>query len=83
MKILIFKEKYETIYLNADGDNLYKNALSVVKKRYAEGWYEEQSFPKEILENQDGKLAWQLLQARKNFEYESVELETVLEKLNV
>lgn len=87
MRILVLDEKHCTTYLNAETDGkLHEAALSVVKARFNSdwGWYDEDDTDyehiKKAIDTNDGKLAWQVLQKRSDWEYEGVHLEEVSNK---
>ena len=87
MRILVLDEKHGTTFLNASTvSKLHEAALSVVKSRLDPewGWYAEDDPGykqiKKAADTNDGKLAWQILQSRSDWEYEGVYLAEVKDK---
>lgn len=77
-RLLVAKEKSGTRHFTVDDDKALQDAaLSLLRERFKEGyWYDGDDARKagDILTDKDGISAWAFLRARKNHEYESVDL---------
>lgn len=82
MKLLILKEKHGERYFSyTTQEELHLLARFIVSERIEENWYEDESNKRvladldRVVKSGDGKAAWNVLQARSQWEYEGFEIE--------
>lgn len=79
-QILIHFDKHGDQYYDASTNELkYSNSLKILRRNYSSGYYGPEDNEKlvDIMNEEDGKRAYQFLLSRTDHEYERIEIQKV------